>query len=164
MALKAKGLTSLNPAQQQVLDQFLNPYQIDQSNPVQRGFNISGEGAGFAVASIGGARSSAGGPRSSGSARSVYSSPQNWRKIDSYTHGYRYRVPDRLILDSSGTARAIGELKKVKYQAATSQIRDYARFAKERGIPFYLFINKSATLSKRLLRLADADEVRIVQR
>ncbi|MCW5938427.1 MAG: hypothetical protein KF884_07250 [Fimbriimonadaceae bacterium] len=69
-----------------------------------------------------------------------------------------------MILDVGGNARAIGELKQVRYQTATSQIRDYARYAKEKKIPFYLFINKSARLSKPLQRMVEADEVRIIER
>lgn len=52
----------------------------------------------------------------------------------------------------------------MRYQTATSQIRDYARYAKEKKIPFYLFINKSARLSKPLQRMVEADEVRIIER
>ena len=58
--LKARGLTDLNPAQQKVVDRFLNPCQIDQSNFVQRGFAIPGEGVGFAIGSIAGAKGGAG--------------------------------------------------------------------------------------------------------
>lgn len=45
--LKAKGITQLNAKQQALLDRGLNLYKIDQSNPIQRGFAISGEGVSF---------------------------------------------------------------------------------------------------------------------
>ncbi|MCW5938428.1 MAG: hypothetical protein KF884_07245 [Fimbriimonadaceae bacterium] len=82
--LKARGLTNLNPAQQKVRDRFLNPYQIDQSNPIQRGFAISGEGVGTAIGAVGGARGAGGlNAGRAPSASRVFRAPQNWGKTTS---------------------------------------------------------------------------------
>ncbi|MCC6403761.1 MAG: RHS repeat protein, partial [Fimbriimonadaceae bacterium] len=92
-ALRGK---ELNGRQQEVLARFQSPVRVDESNPVERGFGISGTGTGYAAGSVLGARASAGGPKGPG-ARAVYRRPQNYKHLRSVTNVGKYRVPDRLV-------------------------------------------------------------------
>lgn len=80
---------------------------------------------------------------------------KNTLRIPSLSGTANYRVPD--ILDT--TEGIIGEVKNVKYQALTSQIRDDIAYAQQTGMRFELWINKSTRLSGPLKQAAQDGEV-----
>jgi RHS repeat-associated protein len=76
---------------------------------------------------------------------------QNTTRVNSALTQGKYRVPDGL------TKSTITEVKNVKYQAYTSQLRDYSAIAKRDGLQFTLKVNNGAGLSGPL-RQAESDE------
>ena len=56
------------------------------------------------------------------------------------------RIPDELDIEE----RIIGEVKNVKYQGYTSQLRDYIQYAKEKGYKFKFYIRDGGVMSKPL--------------
>jgi hypothetical protein len=65
----------------------------------------------------------------------------------------RYRVPDGL------TRHALTEVKNVQSLSYTSQLRDYAQFARENGLVFRLFTRSDASLSARLVEEIQAGRI-----
>ena len=74
---------------------------------------------------------------------------QNTLRIPSLSRTANYRIPD-ILVQSGGRVTAIGEVKNVKYQSFTSQIKDFVLYAQENDIPFALKINGDAGISKTL--------------
>jgi RHS repeat-associated protein len=68
---------------------------------------------------------------------------KNGRRIRSLTGTAAFRVPDEL----NDIERVIGEVKNVRYQAYTNQLKDYAAYAQKYGYQFRLYIRQGAKLS-----------------
>jgi len=67
----------------------------------------------------------------------------------------RTRIPDILRT----TQKLIGEIKTVKYQSLTSQIKDYMTFAQKNNFTFRLVVDKATKLSKPLQQAVDAGKI-----
>lgn len=81
---------------------------------------------------------------------------KNTRRIDSATRPGRYRIPDQL----DDAARVIGEVKNVKTQGLTSQLRDFLTYAENNpGWTFVLYVRPSTTLTGPLQALVDAGKI-----
>jgi RHS repeat-associated protein len=60
--------------------------------------------------------------------------------------GGRTRIPDGI----NEVAETVSEVKNVRYQGYTSQLRDYVQYAQDRGYQFNLFIRSDTQLSRPL--------------
>ncbi|CEH83568.1 hypothetical protein XACB302_10730022 [Xanthomonas citri pv. citri] len=65
------------------------------------------------------------------------------------------RIPDGV------TDSVISEVKNVKYQGYTSQIRDYAEIAKQTGRDFNLYVRSDTKISGPLREAAKRGDVKI---
>ena len=53
-------------------------------------------------------------------------------------------------------------MKNVKYQGWTQQLQDYSDIANERGIPFNLYLQKDAKISRNLVKAWREKKVNII--
>ncbi|MDE9543241.1 hypothetical protein KKI98_10030 [Xenorhabdus bovienii] len=63
--------------------------------------------------------------------------------------GGRYRIPDGM------TYNALNEVKNVKRQGLTRQLKDYSGYAQKEGLDFNLFIRPDTKVSKPLQEQID---------
>lgn len=54
-------------------------------------------------------------------------------------------------------------MKNVKYQGWTQQLQDYSDIAREREIPFNLYLQKDAKISRNLVKARREGKVRIIE-
>lgn len=81
---------------------------------------------------------------------------KNSRRIPSISRPGRYRIPDQL--DDAG--KVIGEVKNVKYQGLTSQLRDFLAYAEQRpGWTFVLHVRVDTKISGPLQDLVNAGRI-----
>lgn len=80
---------------------------------------------------------------------------KNTRHIESITKTAQYRIPDGL--DEANMV--LSEVKNVKYQGLTSQIKDFLYYSQREGYRFELYVRPTTTLSKPLQDLVDAGEI-----
>ena len=71
---------------------------------------------------------------------------KNTERIESIAKTAAYRIPDEL----NHAERIIGEVKNVKYQAYTNQLKDSVRYAQKYGYQFRLYVRQGAKLSAPL--------------
>lgn len=69
----------------------------------------------------------------------------------------RMRIPDGV------NEFAISEVKNVKYQGWTQQLQDYSDIAREREIPFNLYLQKDAKISRNLVKAWREGKVSIIE-
>lgn len=82
---------------------------------------------------------------------------QNTTRVQSATNPQKYRIPDGL------TNTTLTEVKNVRYQSWTSQLRDYSAIAQRDGLGFNLLINSGARLSGPLGKAFDEGLVNILR-
>jgi len=80
---------------------------------------------------------------------------KNTERIPSASGKANYRVPDVL----NHKLEVIGEVKNVKYQPYTAQLKDYVSYAKQNNYRFELYIKQGAQLSKPLQKAVNAGDV-----
>ncbi len=80
---------------------------------------------------------------------------QSTVRVESATKPGAYRVPDGL------TNTTLTEVKNVKYQSWTAQLRDYSAIAQRDGLKFELLINPTARVSGPLQKAFDDGLVNI---
>jgi hypothetical protein len=80
---------------------------------------------------------------------------KNTERIASATGTAAYRVPD--VLNHS--ARIIGEVKNVGSLSYTSQLRDFASFARANNYTFELYVRSSTQLSGPLQQAVSSGEI-----
>lgn len=68
-------------------------------------------------------------------------------KIDSLTKTAEYRIPDKLDKEID---KYLLEVKNVKKQSYTNQIKDFNLYSQEKGLDFYLVIRKDTILTAPL--------------
>jgi restriction endonuclease fold toxin 7 of polymorphic toxin system/pretoxin HINT domain-containing protein len=69
----------------------------------------------------------------------------------------RERIPDEL------TGRTIGEVKNVKYQYLSTQLRDYLDYAQQNSLQFNLYVRKDTQLSQPLQDLVDSGGINLIR-
>jgi hypothetical protein len=69
------------------------------------------------------------------------------------------RIDGRLRIFDGLTDDAVSEVKNVKYQAFTRQIRDILQYSEDEGIKFDLYVRTGARLSKLLRRAIDEGRI-----
>lgn len=62
----------------------------------------------------------------------------------------RFEINGRERIADGITGRTVSEVKNVKYQGLTRQIRDYLAFAAEKDMRFVLYVRRNTTLSEPL--------------
>jgi hypothetical protein len=80
---------------------------------------------------------------------------KNTEHIRAASGAANYRVPDEL----SEYSRAIGEVKNVKYQHYSSQLKDYVAFAKANGYTFKLTVRVGTQISLQLQMAVDQGDI-----
>ncbi len=72
------------------------------------------------------------------------------------------KVPSsgRMVFPDKITDEVLKEVKNVKYQSLTQQLRDYLEIARARGLEYELWLRPSTKVSKPLQRLMDAGEIK----
>lgn len=73
--------------------------------------------------------------------------------------GGRTRIPDGINWD----AKTLAEVKNVQSLSYTSQLRDYAAYARQEGLTFNLYVRPGAKLSQPLLDARAAKHVNILE-
>ncbi|CEE93346.1 hypothetical protein XNA1_3690001 [Xenorhabdus nematophila str. Anatoliense] len=63
----------------------------------------------------------------------------------------RYRIPDGINVDS----KTLNEVKNVKSQGLTRQLKDYSAYAQEKHLDFNLFMRPDTKVSKPLQEQID---------
>jgi hypothetical protein len=58
--------------------------------------------------------------------------------------------------------KVIQEIKNVRYQAYTQQLRDYVQYATENGLTFELYLRAGTTMSDPLVRAVSAGTIRLL--
>ena len=71
---------------------------------------------------------------------------RNTERIESVTGTAKYRIPDGL----NRTTKTIDEVKNVRYQALTNQIKDSMYFAQRNGFHFSLYLRPKTQISRQL--------------
>ena len=77
---------------------------------------------------------------------------KNTERIESLTGTVFYRIPDEL----KHAEKIIGEVKNVRYQAFTRQLKDSVAYAQKYGYKFRLYVRQGAELSKPLQDAIDS--------
>ncbi|MFZ5968239.1 MAG: putative toxin [Bacillota bacterium] len=80
---------------------------------------------------------------------------KNTTRIKSITGSAKYRIPDGL----DDANKLIQEVKNVKYQGLTNQIKDFSAYAKREGYTFELFVRPDTKISSPLQKLIDTGEI-----
>jgi hypothetical protein len=79
------------------------------------------------------------------------------KNTDTITINGRDRIPDEL------KAGIIGEVKNVKYQYLSTQIKDSLSYAQQNNLQFNLYVRISTRLSGPLQRLVDSGEINLIR-
>jgi RHS repeat-associated protein len=82
---------------------------------------------------------------------------KNTRRIPSQSGKANYRIPDEL------NSSVIGEVKNVKRLSYSSQLRDSAAYAKQKGLTFNLYVRGSTKLSGPLQRAVNNRAINLVR-
>ena len=77
---------------------------------------------------------------------------KNKIRIESLTGTAKYRIPDQLMKQLS----LLSEVKNVKYQSYTNQLKDFFYYARKEGLTFELYTRRDTVLSGPLQVLIDA--------
>jgi hypothetical protein len=80
---------------------------------------------------------------------------RNTSRIPSATRTAAYRIPDGL------TATTLTEVKNVGNLGLTSQLRDFAAYARERGLQFELVVRKDTELTRPLQEFIRENSVHV---
>ncbi|MCM1508665.1 MAG: putative toxin [Ruminococcus flavefaciens] len=80
---------------------------------------------------------------------------KNTRHIESITKTATYRIPDGL----DDVSMILSEVKNVKYQGLTSQIKDFLYYSQREGYQFELYVRSTTKISKPLQELIDSGEI-----
>ena len=80
---------------------------------------------------------------------------KNTERIQSATNTAKYRTPDGL----NHSTKTISEVKNVKYQSLTSQLRDFLSYSKENGYSFTLYTRENTILSGPLKALIEQGDI-----
>ena len=78
---------------------------------------------------------------------------KNTTRIPSASGTAKYRIPDEL------TDTVLGEVKNVSHLNYTSQLRDFAAFANQKGLTFTLYTRGATTFSSTLQAEIDAGRI-----
>jgi Restriction endonuclease fold toxin 7 len=81
------------------------------------------------------------------------------KNTQSLTINGRPRIPDEL----DHSARVIGEVKNVKYQYLSTQLKDDLSYAQENGYQFNLYVNARTRLSRPLQDLVDSGDINLTR-
>lgn len=71
----------------------------------------------------------------------------------------RARIPDEL----DPASRTIGEVKNVKYQYLSTQLKDDLSYAQANGYQFNLYVNSGTRLSGPLQNLVNSGEINLIR-
>jgi hypothetical protein len=88
-----------------------------------------------------------------GAAEDAVPGEQNTQRIVSLTGTAKFRIPDRL------TNTTITEIKNVRYQSLTGQIRDLILYAQQNHLSFKLIVGQKTRLSGPLERAVGLDNI-----
>ncbi|MCR4793597.1 MAG: hypothetical protein K5898_00155 [Ruminococcus sp.] len=80
---------------------------------------------------------------------------KNSRHIESITQTATYRIPDGL----DDVNMILSEVKNVKYQGLTNQLKDFLYYSQREGYKFELYVRPNTQISKPLQDLIDASEI-----